>query len=363
MERRSGRPRLAEALLDFSKHILNLVRRNVKVVAKHGGEPQRFFAKDAFVPFLPAGDETHNERHSATIDNLPALGNRRATAALMLEGESMSLIVISREMGSGGTQIGKAAAERLGYRFIDREVILEAARRYDLQEKELARMEESKPSFWERFNKDRERYLAFLRAALYGFAVQDNTVIAGRAAPLLLKEVAHALRVRITAPLAVRAARVAEEEGITQAQAEAKVKRYDAESAARLTWLFDTDCSSPLHYDVVLNTERGTLESLSQILVQTVRLSPFQPTPEALQALQRLNLEAQVRAALLLEPGLKMLDIRVRAEGGVVHLEAAAFGSYWTATATRAAQSVPGVETVHCQTIADTMLYAPPHGG
>lgn len=274
----------------------------------------------------------------------------------------MSLIVISREMGSGGTQIGKAVAERLGHRFIDREVILEAARRYDLQEEELTRLEESKPTFWERFNKDRERYLAFLRAALYGFAVQDNTVIAGRAAPLLLKEVTHALRVRITAPLAIRAARVAEEEGITLTQAEAKVKRYDAESAARLTWLFDTDCTSPLHYDVVLNTECGTLESLSQTLVQIVQLPPFQPTPESLKALQRLHLGAQVRAALLCEPGLKMLDIRVRVEEEAVYLEAAAFGSYWTATATRAAQSVPGVKTVHCQTIEDAMLYAPPHG-
>src|SRR5712692_5242753 len=135
-------------------------------------------------------------------------------------GVAMSLVVISREMGSGGTQIGKAVAERLGYRFVDREVILEAARRYEVREEKLARLEESKPTFWERFDHDRERYLVFLQAALYSFAAQDNTVIAGRAAPLLLQGIAHALRVRITAPLEVRAARVAEEEHITQGEAE-----------------------------------------------------------------------------------------------------------------------------------------------
>ena len=159
----------------------------------------------------------------------------------------MSLVVISREMGSGGTQIGRAVAERLAYRFIDREVILEAARRYEVQEEKLARLEESKPTFWERFDHARERYLIFLQAALYSFAAQDNTVIAGRAAPLLLKDIAHALRVRIIAPLDVRAARVAEEEHLTQAEAEARVRRYDEESAARLTNLLHTDCSSPVH--------------------------------------------------------------------------------------------------------------------
>ena len=43
--------------------------------------------------------------------------------------------------------------------------------------------------------------------------------------PLLLRGIPHALRVRITAPLAVRAARVAEEECLSLAEAEACVRR------------------------------------------------------------------------------------------------------------------------------------------
>jgi cytidylate kinase len=272
----------------------------------------------------------------------------------------MSLVVISREMGSGGTQVGKAVAERLGYRFVDREVILEAARRYEVREEKLARLEESKPTIWERFDRDRELYLVFLQAALYSFAVEDNTVIAGRAAPLLLQGIAHALRVRMTAPLAVRAARVAEEEHLTPAEAEARVKRYDEESAARLTSLFHTDCASPVHYDLVLNTERGTLESLSQIIVQTARLELFQPTPASLRTLQDLSLAAQVRAALLRTPGLNTLDIRVRAAGGAVFLEGAVFGPHWAELATRTAKTVRGVDAVTCQTSEDPLLYTPP---
>ncbi len=39
-----------------------------------------------------------------------------------------SIIAISQERGSGGDLIGPALAERLGYRFLDRELIHEAAR-------------------------------------------------------------------------------------------------------------------------------------------------------------------------------------------------------------------------------------------
>ena len=57
----------------------------------------------------------------------------------------MSLIVISREMGSAGTQLGRAVAQRLGYRFGDREVILEAVKRYHIPEEGLSQLEEGKP--------------------------------------------------------------------------------------------------------------------------------------------------------------------------------------------------------------------------
>ena len=39
----------------------------------------------------------------------------------------MAIITISHEMGSGGVEIGTAVAERLGYRYVDTELIAEAA--------------------------------------------------------------------------------------------------------------------------------------------------------------------------------------------------------------------------------------------
>ena len=58
----------------------------------------------------------------------------------------MAVVTISSEMGSGAPEIAMGLAQRLKYRFVDREVITEAARRYGLVEAKLADLDERKPS-------------------------------------------------------------------------------------------------------------------------------------------------------------------------------------------------------------------------
>ena len=48
------------------------------------------------------------------------------------------IITISHQMGTGGPEIGMALAKRLGYRYVDQELISDAARRYGLLEEKLS---------------------------------------------------------------------------------------------------------------------------------------------------------------------------------------------------------------------------------
>jgi cytidylate kinase len=272
--------------------------------------------------------------------------------------DAMSLIVISREMGSAGTQLGRAVAERLGYRFGDREVILEAVKRYHVPEEGLSQLEEGKPRFWERL--DTERWLAYLQAAMYAIAADDDAVIASRTAPFFFQGVTHALRVRVTAPLAVRAARLAEEASIPLAEAEEQIARYDDHSAARLAQLFKVECNAAHWYDVVLSTERGRYDCYVAVIAEFVRHPPFQSTPESVQAMRDRALAAQVRAHLLQISGLDTPAIRVRSEKGLVSLEGTVFGPEWEARAIEAASSVPGVRRVVCNSMDPAAGYIPP---
>ena len=50
----------------------------------------------------------------------------------------MVTVTIARLMGSGGSYVGRLVARRLGFKYIDREILYEAARRLGTDEKFLA---------------------------------------------------------------------------------------------------------------------------------------------------------------------------------------------------------------------------------
>jgi len=172
--------------------------------------------------------------------------------------------------------------------------------------------------------------------------------------------VAHALRVRVTAPIAVRAARLAEEARIPLGEAKEQIARYDDHSAARPAQLFKVECNAVHWYDVVLSTERGRYDCYVAVIAEFVRHPPFQSTPESVQAMRDRALTAQVRAQLWQISGLDTPAIRVRSENGLVSLEGTVVGPEWEARAIEAASSVPGVRRVVCNSMDPAAGYIPP---
>src|SRR6266511_4899934 len=121
----------------------------------------------------------------------------------------MSIVTISHEIGSGGPEIGQQLAQRLGYKYVDQELISGAAQRYGLLEEKLSHLDESKPSLFERFDAETRRYITVIQTALYEFAEQDNVVLMGRGGQWLLRGISHHLRVRVMEPFELRVKRLA----------------------------------------------------------------------------------------------------------------------------------------------------------
>lgn len=59
-------------------------------------------------------------------------------------------ITISRQLGCGGSYIGQLIATRLGFKYVDREVLQLAAREFGCDAETVAAREERVASFWER---------------------------------------------------------------------------------------------------------------------------------------------------------------------------------------------------------------------
>src|SRR2546429_222564 len=89
----------------------------------------------------------------------------------------MAIIVISHQMGAGGPEIGMALAQRLGYRYVNQELLLDAARRYGLAQAKLSHLEESKPRLFERFDTETRHHITVPHTRQLEVAETGNAVL------------------------------------------------------------------------------------------------------------------------------------------------------------------------------------------
>ena len=272
----------------------------------------------------------------------------------------MTIVAVSREMGSGGYEIAAAVAKALDFEYVDRQILLEAARVHEVPEERIADVAERHLSLWERFDEEKRRYLIFIESAYYTFAERGRVVTAGRGGPFFLKDVRHALKVRIMAPVEVRVRRVMAQEKLEQKAAAAKVRAYDRELSGRIDYLFGLDWTLPEHYDLVLNTDTDDWQFYTDLLVSAARHPRYQPTPESLQRVKDLSLAAQVRAAIAQDAVTKNINVEVMAQSGQIALKGVVFSPAMMDAAAEVARRVPGVVSVSCEAVEIPRVYPGP---
>ncbi len=265
----------------------------------------------------------------------------------------MSIITISHEMGAGGPEIGQQVAEKLGYRYVDHELISDAAHRYGLLEEKLSHLDESKPSLFERFDAETRRYITVIQTALFEFAEQDRVVLMGRGGQWLLRGISHHLRVRFIAPFELRVKRLATKlSGPMGEQASLRtvtemVRRDDTERTGRMRYLYEVDLSDPSLYDLVINTEKLTMPAAVELVACVVSRPELQTTPVGAQVVADRSLASRVQVALATHPETRKYRITVEAKAGQITLE----GTAAMDEALDVAREVSGVREVKAQQV------------
>jgi len=263
----------------------------------------------------------------------------------------MAVITISHEMGSLGPEVGMSLAQRLGYRYIDQELILDAVRRYGLLQEKLSHLDESKPTLFERFDTETRHYITVLQTTLLELAEADDAVIMGRGGQWLLRGIPNVLRVRIVAPFESRVKqwikRSTQMTGETPNQRAAAefVRRDDAEKAGRMRYLYEVDLSDPMLYDLTVNTEHLKTEAVTDAIETAARRPELATTDTARKILASRALVSRVQVALATHPETRRYRITVEAQDGVVTLE----GTVALDRAVEVARSVQGVREVRTQ--------------
>lgn len=186
-------------------------------------------------------------------------------------------LLISRECGSGGTQIARMAAERLGWHVYDREIVDQISQLAHAREKLVESVDERIRSKWESTWRQMlfpeigpDAYLHYLHEAVMTLGHHGDVVLLGRGAQHMLPP-RCALRVRLVAPLEQRIKRVAEDRNISLPEAQNLVQQLDNERKAFILKFFRSDVGSPLNYDILINTSEITCEATVDIVLSSLR--------------------------------------------------------------------------------------------
>jgi cytidylate kinase len=186
----------------------------------------------------------------------------------------MSVITISRELGSQGRQIAENTAQALGYHFMDKSAIGEVMEEYGLvefhDEYEIA------PSFWDIFDAHRmERrsdMVNMLNKVILALAQHGNIVILGRAGFAVLRDYADVLNVRIQAPQEQRIAFLMANEKIADLeQAQTYIKDNDQNRTDFIESFYGVQWDQASAFDLVVDTSKISPEMVTNFLIAAAR--------------------------------------------------------------------------------------------
>ncbi len=231
----------------------------------------------------------------------------------------MAILTISREYGSGGREIGRLVAQRLGYEYVDKERLFEDLDQTGGSWGRVAReVDEVCPTFWERHDWQYRGYVARVEALILEYAAGDRVVLIGRGGSFLLQGVPFCLRVRLVAPLEVRLERIMARERLSRDAAQRLITQVDGDRACYIRANYGEDWAEEDVYDLTLNTGSLTYERVAEMLAESLTDKDRQATPEARAHLADLALAHRLKARVATEPRVLIPTLEVGCLEGVI---------------------------------------------
>lgn len=184
------------------------------------------------------------------------------------------VICISREFGSLGGEIGKMAAEQLGFSFYAQELVDEIAKQAHVRRKVVESLDERIQNGIAEWVSERmaggvfapSDYLRNLTQVVLTLGRHGQCVIVGRGAHVILDR-QWTLRVRCIASLEWRVEQIQRRDRLSATEARTKVLRVDEERSLFYRRHFNVDITDPRQFDLLLNPETLTLATCAELIV------------------------------------------------------------------------------------------------
>ena len=181
-----------------------------------------------------------------------------------------NVIAIGRQFGSGGHDIGKILAEKLGYDFYDAEIIQMTAGTTGYTPEFIKKNEEimTNSLIYDMVNQmylnadmqdeaPKDKIFEAECQVVRNLAKKGNCVIVGRCADYVLRNSGNCLKVFFSAPLVSRIRRVAQRQNISEGEAKATVQKNEKLRADNYRYYTRRMWGAAGNFDLSLNTDLG----------------------------------------------------------------------------------------------------------
>lgn len=236
-------------------------------------------------------------RDNSATRRLPETGEQASSVpAGVPQGESIA-ITISRQCGSGGSEVGRILARRANLLYLDHEIIDEVARRSGVAVEQIESQDEQTNGplgymldalntnvpfnlNYSRVLKPQtisspvltheQAYFHLTQRVVLERASAGNAVIVGRGSQFLLRGLPRVLHVYIFAPLSRRIENVSSHFHLTRAQAIDFIERRDGETENYLRYYYGSPGTQPELYHLLINTGLFSFETAADLIAQAL---------------------------------------------------------------------------------------------
>jgi len=184
------------------------------------------------------------------------------------------VITLSREPGSGGSEIARRLSKALKMDLIGGQIIQHVADSAKMSRRVIETLDEKEVTFRDAlllslFGENRPwpgEYLQHLTKVIGSIGIFGNVIIVGRGANFVLPK-DRIFRVRIIAPIEQRIKYFMDDRGYTKAESEQYLVKKENDRKAFVRKYFNADLTDPKHYDIIINTEKISVEGATESII------------------------------------------------------------------------------------------------
>lgn len=212
--------------------------------------------------------------------------------------EDSVVVTISRQFGSGGSEVGHITAQKSGLNYIDSEIIDEVARRLGVEAEQVAHQDEQTSGTVghileamqlgnpfvvnystllgqnQGVSQSKEAaYFHLTQMVVLELATEGNAIIIGRGAQFLLQNLPRTMHIYIFAPLDFRIENIMKSHKLDHAQAADLIEQRDHEHDMYLRHYYGADGRDPGLYHLLINTSLFSFELAADLIQQAVPLA------------------------------------------------------------------------------------------